>query len=144
MTSQPDMDLTQRSLYKHWAQDHVRYGDLDPVGHANNAAYATFLEGARVELLKEINGMATERHNTAVVQLNISFLKEMTIHQKMDIGIALGKIGNSSCEIYSAIFVDDVCTATSYAVAVMFDMQARKAMPIPDDLREKFALYQLS
>ena len=143
MTDYSQLDLTDRSLYKHWSKEYVRYGDLDPMGHANNAAYATFFEGARVQLLKLINGMGPEKHNTAVVQLNISFLKEMASHQEMDIGIFLGKIGNTSCEVYSAIFVGDVCTATSYSVGVMFDIEARKAMPIPDDMRDKFSQFQL-
>ena len=133
--------LSQKEFYKFWAKDSVRYGDLDPVGHANNAAYSTYFESARVDLLSAMKSQYMDLYNTAIVQLNISFLKELKLGLQMDIGVTLGKIGNSSLELYSAIFVDDVCHATSYGVTVNFDTQKRQSAPIPEEIKELLKPY---
>src|SRR5919112_664081 len=36
------------SFYRHWIEDRVRFADLDPLGHCNNAAIGGFFEAPRV------------------------------------------------------------------------------------------------
>ena len=136
------LELQNKDFYKFWATEIVRYGDLDPVGHANNAAYSTYFETARVDLLSAMKSQYMDLYNTAIVQLNINFLKELKLGDTLDIGITIGKIGNSSLELYSAIFVKDECRATSYGVTVNFDTVKRKSAPIPSEIKELLIPYQ--
>lgn len=140
MTDHPD--LTDPKTFKSWSKETVRYGDLDPVGHANNASYASYLETARVDLIKQLDGFYENNQDTALVQLNISFIKELPIGAKLDVGISIGKIGNSSVELYSSIFCDGVCHASSYAVTTMFDKKKRKSIPVPQTLRDQLSKFQ--
>ena len=49
----PELDLTNRHVYKTWTQDMVRYRDLDPNGHVNNGAINQYFEDGRVYLREE-------------------------------------------------------------------------------------------
>ena len=140
-----DLDIfSKRDSYKHWSKEHVRYGDLDPVGHANNAAYATYFESARVGLLAEIKGSmdgSDPRYDAAVVQLNISFLKELRLNQDIEIGTLVTNIGNSSMQLISGLFIQDTCCALCECVTVYFDKKERRAAPIPSFIRENLSKY---
>ena len=45
-----DFDPTDPGSYSFWATEHVRFADLDMLGHVNNKAYATYFEPARVKI----------------------------------------------------------------------------------------------
>lgn len=133
--------LKDPDFYKFWSKEVVRYGDLDPVGHANNAAYATYFETGRVDLLKDLKSQQDAEQNTAIVQLNISFMNELRLGDEIKIGISIGKIGTSSVEIYSALFRDNQCVATAFAVAVNFDMVKRRSLAFDAGLRALLEQY---
>ncbi len=46
--------LDRRASYGFWSDDKLRFGDLDPLGHVNNAAYATFSESGRVAFVEAL------------------------------------------------------------------------------------------
>ncbi len=47
-------DPTDRSIYPHWAQDHVRFQDLDRLGHVNNIAFCVYSETGRVKFAEDL------------------------------------------------------------------------------------------
>ena len=47
-----DIDLTDPAGYRHWTTITIRYRDLDPLGHINNAVYSEWFEAARVLLTR--------------------------------------------------------------------------------------------
>jgi len=42
------------SDYRFFHPISVRYGDLDPQGHVNNAGFLTYMEGARVSYIRRL------------------------------------------------------------------------------------------
>lgn len=136
--------LTSRDFYQFWGCEHVRHADIDSLGHANNAAYSTYFETGRIQALDAIRKPLNDgkRHHTAIVELQISFLKEMHQGAPIDIGVTIGKIGNSSFEIISALFVGDTCHATSTCTLVYFDTEKRKSAPLPNPIRDGLATFQ--
>jgi acyl-CoA thioester hydrolase len=63
--------LTTDEPRKHVHEFHVRFGDLDVLGHVNNCTYLTYLEDARVTMLRTdplragrepIRGLVVARH----------------------------------------------------------------------------------
>lgn len=137
-----DIDQTNPDIYTNWGKEHVRYGDLDPVGHANNVSFARYFESGRVNIIKKLDGFYNNNQDTAIVQLNITYIKELHLDDQIDVGAKIGKIGNSSVEILSALFCRGECVATAYGVVVMFDKIKRKSIPIPDYLREQLIKLQ--
>ena len=44
----------QRGDFCYWLSITVRWGDMDAIGHVNNAAYFTYCESARLGYLEQI------------------------------------------------------------------------------------------
>jgi acyl-CoA thioester hydrolase len=43
----------QLADYPHRVTEIIRYGDLDPQGHVNNAVFATYFESGRVAVFRQ-------------------------------------------------------------------------------------------
>ena len=48
-----DFVANERTSYKKWSKEILRYSDLDPVGHVNNNAYGQLVENARTLLFDD-------------------------------------------------------------------------------------------
>jgi acyl-CoA thioester hydrolase len=126
-----------RETYRVWAQDLARFGDTDRLGHINNAAYATYLETARVALL--LDPAAGFGESFVIVRLTIEFRAEMFWGGTVDIGTMVRQIGRSSFTLGHGIFKGETCHATAEAVMVRMDEVTRRAAPLSDALRERLA-----
>src|SRR5687767_3749164 len=77
MDPQP-YDPTDRSSYRHWIKDHVRFADLDPLGHCNHAVISGFFESSRVALFEAAGHRLGEHgRSLSIVRLVIEFRREL-------------------------------------------------------------------
>jgi acyl-CoA thioester hydrolase len=59
-------------------RDNVRFADLDPNEHINNAVYATYFETGRVTLIKDrSNGLTAEGLGWVMLRLDMHFRAEL-------------------------------------------------------------------
>jgi len=138
MASPPSLPPPARDVaaYGHWSEDHIRYSDLDAVGHANNNSIGVLFEHARVVMLNEM-GIAQDGGDPLCVlaTLNLEFVIELKLFDKVRIGQKVARIGNSSFTLHSALFVErdgnSVCGATCQAVIVVVDGKTHRPTPIP-------------
>lgn len=134
------------SAYAKWSEDHIRYADLDAVGHANNNAIGVLFEHARVHMLKDLGiEQAGGDPLCVLATLNLEFIAEMYIFDKVRIGQKVARIGNTSFTLQSALFVmrdnKEVCAATCQAVIVLVDGQKHRPTPINDHVRRTLEKY---
>jgi acyl-CoA thioester hydrolase len=117
---------TDPRSYTCWAEDHVRFADLDLMGHVNNVATAVYFESGRVAILMK-TGLYTPTEDRAAVLAHISmdYLREILFPCSLRIGTRIERIGRTSFEIGSAIFTGEHCAATGRAVIVRVDRQRR-------------------
>jgi acyl-CoA thioester hydrolase len=114
--------------------DVIRFGDLDPQGHVNNAVFATFFETGRVAFLREPGNALSPPGTTPVLaRLDINFLKELHWPGSVEIGTGIAEIGRSSFTFLQAIFHEGACAATGRATMVMIDAATRRSRPLPED-----------
>lgn len=127
----------QRSSYRLWGYDKLRYGDLDRQGHVNNAVYATLAETGRVTFFND-PGLALMKpgQDFVVARLEIDFRSELFYPGSVDIGFRVLELGRSSCRIGEAIFCGDACAATVEVVEVLADDATRRSTPIEGKLRQ--------
>lgn len=112
----------------------VRYGDLDPQNHVNNAVFATFFESGRVTLFRDpANGLLVPGANFVLARSEIDFLRELRWPGTIEIGTGIAAIGRSSYTVAQAIFRDGLCAATGRATIVLIDDASRRPRPLPDD-----------
>jgi acyl-CoA thioester hydrolase len=118
------------------ARDKMRYGDTDRHGHINNAAFSTFFETGRVELLlsSDTDLMGPEG-SFVLARLQIDFRKELIWPGEVDIGTRIVTIGRSSLRCEQAIFNQGDCIATAESIVVLTDVRTRRSKPFSDGAR---------
>ena len=134
-----DLDLTDRSIYRSWVAHTIRYNDLDPLGHVNNAVYSTFLEAGRTAFLQPLFKEHGDSHlDVVLARVILDYRRELTYPGKVDIGTSVKRIGNTSVVFVNGVFEEgtETCSATGEAYLVFFDLQTRKSTPPPPRIRE--------
>ena len=119
--------------------DNVRFADLDPNQHVNNAAYASYFETARVTLMKDsANGLSPEGFGWVMVRLDINFRAELHWPGKIELGLGVAKIGRTSVSFDQVVFSEGKCVASARAVNVLVDQVTRKPVPLTNEMRANF------
>lgn len=133
---------TRPEDYRYWADERVRFYDLDLMGHVNNVAYTIYAESGRAAFLRHI-GFWTEtgRRQNVIARLEIDYRQELKYPNELKVGLRVLKIGGSSFTLGIGIFAGDVCVATAQATLVRFDAETRKAIALDDSDRALLAPY---
>jgi acyl-CoA thioester hydrolase len=125
----------------------VRYGDLDPQWHVNNARYLTFMEQARFAYLVELDlwdGKSFLDLGLIIADAHISYLAPIVLGQKIQVAQRVSKLGNKSLTF--EYLIQDEQTAQPLArgeiIAVSFDYHTHATRPLPDDWRKKISTYE--
>jgi acyl-CoA thioester hydrolase len=124
--------------------DKVRYADTDRQGHVNNAAFSTFIETGRVELLYDPSApLAAEERSFVIASLSLRFISEVRWPGRVDIGTGVTKLGTSSLHLHQGLFQDDRCVATADTVIVQVDERTRRSSPLSDEARAFLQRYTM-
>jgi acyl-CoA thioester hydrolase len=120
--------------FPHRATDIIRFGDLDPQGHVNNAVYATYFETGRGTMFRGPDLEVGVAGGTFVLaHTEISFLRQLRWPGTVEIGTAIARFGRTSFTVVQAIFSDDVCVAIGNATMVLIDKAAGVPRLLPED-----------
>lgn len=118
----------------------VRYGDLDPQGHLNNAKYLTYLEQARINYLKHLGlwgGGSFLDIGIILAKVEITFHAPAIFDQQVRVGMRTTRLGNKSMEM--EYILEDTRTgqalATSSSVQVAYDYRKGQTISIPNSWR---------
>lgn len=123
----------------------VRWRDLDPMGHVNNAVYFTYLEQARSHYLREVGLLpgAPSGMGFILAEASCQFKAPLELGERVTIHIRVSQLRNSSFIFeYRAEAEDGRLVATARTVQVCYDYQARRSFPIPDDWRQAVIAYE--
>ena len=120
----------------------VRYGDLDPQGHLNNAKYLTYFEQGRIYYLRHL-GLFTEGQSfmdigIILADVHITFKKPVEWGMPVKVGVRTIKIGNKSMTVEQNIVHAETeeVFAVGEVVLVTYDYHAGKSIPIPQEWRD--------
>lgn len=133
---------TRPEDYRYWADERVRFYDLDLMGHVNNVAYTIYAESGRAAFLRHI-GFWTEtgRRQNVIARLEIDYRQELKYPNELRVGLRVLKVGGSSFTLGIGIFAGADCVATAQATLVRFDAETRKALALDDEDRARLAPY---
>jgi acyl-CoA thioester hydrolase len=114
----------------------VRYGDLDPQGHVNNAKFLSYMEQGRVFYLKQIKlweGGSFLNLGIILADVQITFRKAIQFGDPVRVGVRITRMGNKS--MTSEYRIEDSRDASEFAtgssVLVAYDYQNSRSVPIP-------------
>jgi len=120
--------------------DNVRFADLDPNQHVNNAVYATYFETGRVTLMKDRSyGLMPDGLGWIMVRIDIHFRAELHWPGKIELGLGVAKFGRTSVSFDQVVFSEGKCVASARAITVLIDDVTRKPAPLTPELKAKFA-----
>jgi acyl-CoA thioester hydrolase len=119
--------------------DNVRFADLDPNHHVNNAVYATYFETGRVTLMKDLKfGLMPSGLAWIMVRLDIHFRAELKWPGTIEMGLGVSKFGRTSVTFDQVVFSEGRCVASSQSVSVLIDEATRRPVPLTDEIRKNF------
>lgn len=115
----------------------VRFRDLDPLNHVNNAVYASYLEEARTEYIERVLGIEIADNRFVIANLEIDYVRPITLGDDPAISLRIRRLGTSSCTMEYEFRVDGEVAAKAETTLVHIDPDSTKPEPFPDDLRER-------
>ena len=119
--------------------DNVRFADLDPNQHVNNAVYASYFETGRVTLVKDRSlGLMPQGIGWVLVRLDIHFRAELRLPGSIEMGLGLAKFGRTSVTLDQVVFSEGKCVASAQSVTVLIDEVTRKPTPLTADILTNF------
>ncbi len=126
----------------------VRYGDLDPQGHVNNANHLTYFEQARIAYMIEL-GLFTKDQSfmkigVILADVHITYFEPVYFGQHIKVGVHVAKFGNKSMTWEQNIMDADSGKelAKGEVIMVAYDYRAEKTIPIPRAWRDKISAYE--
>ena len=119
--------------------DNVRFADLDPNQHVNNAVYATYFETGRVTLMKDRSyGLMPAGLAWIMVRLDIHFRAELRWPGTIEMGLGVSKFGRTSVTFDQVVFSEGRCVASAQSVTVLIDEATRKPTPLTEEIIGNF------
>jgi acyl-CoA thioester hydrolase len=125
----------------------VRYGDLDPQGHVNNAKFLTYMEQARVFYFKQLNlweGGTFLNFGVILADVQLTFKKAVQFGDSIRVGVRISNLGTKS--MTSEYRIEDSRDASLFAtgtsVLVAYDYHNKRSVPIPGEWRKLIQKYE--
>ena len=125
--------------YPHRLAIQTRWKDNDVYGHVNNVEYYSFFDTVINAWLINEGGLDIERGEIIglCVESHCEFKAALTFPETIEVGLRVGKLGNSSVRYELGVFREggDEVTAEGHFVHVFVDRENRRPVSIPEPLR---------
>lgn len=133
--------------YRHQTPVTIRYGDLDTLGHVNNARFLTYLEQARVHYYIDLGLWDGQRSTKGVIVARISIDYKLPLlmeDREAIVWSRCSRLGNKSMDIESVVQRkrDGAAAALGVVVLVAFDYETDQTIVIPDEWRRRIQDYE--
>ena len=135
--------------FKHKTAIQVRFADMDMMGHANNSAYSTFIEYARMKYFDDVvaeEGVWSKLEGLILARLEIDFRLPIVLGDAIFIYTRCSRMGTKSFDMECVIvkIENDIETimAETKAVIVCFDYSTNKTVTVSDERKKKIAEYE--
>jgi acyl-CoA thioester hydrolase len=125
----------------------IRYADLDPQGHVNNARFLTYFEQARVHYLVHLKLFSKEQSffeiGIIIAEATITFKAPVYFGTQAQVGVRVSRLGTKSMTMeYEMTDDQGMLYAAGSTAIVTFDYKTRAAIPIPAAWREIISKFE--
>ena len=129
----------QRKNYPTFVPISTRWADNDIYGHVNNVTYYSYFDTAANHYLIHEGGLDIEKGPVIgfVVNSGCNYHSAIAYPDKLEVGLRVDRIGNSSVQYGLAVFKEgqyEAC-ADGHFVHVFVDRNSQKPVSIPENLR---------
>jgi len=125
----------------------VRWGDMDSMGHVNNAKYFTYCESARMSYfaaVRMLDHREDERHGPALAAATLNFRRQVHYPAELEVATRVSEIGRSSFKMEYEIFHrgTDEGVADGTGVIVWTDYGTGRSVPLPESLKAEIRRFE--
>ncbi len=125
---------------------HVRFRDIDGMGHVNNAVFFTYFAEGRLALLQRLSlDSDFSAFSFILAHISCDYLRPITLDTQLSLEIWVKEIGIKSFGLgYRLADVPDasITYATGESVQVCFDYEDNKPVAVSASLKRKLIEYQ--
>lgn len=127
----------QQETFPHWTELPIRFRDLDPLNHVNNAIFSTYYEEARVSFIQQVPAFKRQlqtHYNFLLANLNIDFIRPIEYPAELLVGSGIKELGTTSITSFQAIYTkeDKTLSSVAHAKGVWFDMDKQRPAKLPE------------
>jgi len=132
-----------RADFHFWWPVTVRWGDMDALGHVNNAIYFQYVESARVGYFEERGWNSRDpsptRQGPVVVSQMFNYRRQLHYPGEVEVGLECTEIRGRSFVLSCAIFRKETneLIGDGSCVVVWLDYAAGKAVEFPPTVRDR-------
>ena len=115
-----------------------RWGDMDALGHVNNAKFFSYDESVRLAYFAQLmrgDAKFWDEYGLILAHIEADFLEQLKPPAELDIGFRIARIGRTSLGTEAAMFLGDKAVAVTRGVLVWFDYRAGKPLPVPEPVK---------
>jgi acyl-CoA thioester hydrolase len=125
----------------------VRWGDMDSMGHVNNARYFTYCESARMSYFAAVHMLEhreNERQGPALAAATLNFRRQVRHPAELEVATRVTEIGRSSFKMEYEIYYrgTDERVADGSGVIVWTDYGTGRSTPLPESLKEEIRRFE--
>lgn len=125
----------------------IRYGDLDPQWHVNNARFLTFFEHARLSYLIHLglfDGEDFANLGLIVADVHIAYLAPIKPLEKVRVYMRVVRLGTKSMDIEYTIENEETGEVKSRAefIMVTYDYHTLSSVPIWPEWRARISAFE--
>jgi acyl-CoA thioester hydrolase len=135
--------------YRYHTPMTVRYGDMDSLGHVNNAKYLTYFEQARISYIHERGLWDGTLSAVGMIVGRITVDYKQPISAKdgtIAIWTRVCRLGNKSFDMEHLLLCErdgkTEIAATGLIVMVVYDYVAHVTIPIPNEWRKLLIAFE--
>lgn len=125
----------------------VRWGEMDALGHVNNAVYFKYFEDVRIILFDKLgfnSVTASDPEGPILAHIDCQFLRPISYPDTLTIDCWVEKIGRTSMHVHHEIHSEALATvaARGTSVVVLIDYKTGGKVPLTDAIKEQIKALQ--
>ena len=118
-------------------RDVVRFVDVDPMGHVNNAVFLSWMEAARTRfMLEEGLAEAVDALGMILARAEVDFRSPVRFGEDVQVGVRPSRLGTKSFELEYEVRANGRLAAQGTSVLVAYDYETNESTRVPDRWRQ--------
>jgi acyl-CoA thioester hydrolase len=123
----------------------VRWGDMDALGHVNNAKFFTYDESVRLDYFTQLmkdDPKFWNEYGLILAHIEADFIAQLKPPAELELGFRIAKVGRTSLGTEAGMFLGEQLVAVTRGVLVWFDYEAGAPLPVPDEVKAKILQFE--
>jgi len=134
------MTAPQRGDFAFFLRMATRWGDMDALGHVNNAKFFTYDESVRLDYFSALmrdDPKFWNDYGLILAHIEADFIAQLKPPADLDLGFRIAKVGRTSMGTEAGMFLGDRLVAVTRGVLVWFDYRSNTPLPVPEAVKAK-------